>query len=250
MKLRIQIVAAVMTALVLPSPAPPLAAQTPPLQLTLADAIARGMDASHRLAELAARETAAGASAAGRQAADRPQVSVQSGYMRTNHVEPFGILTPGGIFRVIYPDIPDNYRTRLDLQWPIYAGGRPDALARAATAESVAATRDREAARGEVRLEITRAYWAVVTARESVRVVDGALARVNAQRNDVRNRLQVGLVPPSDLLAVEAQASRQRMLLVQAENARGVALADLRRQIGGLHVFLRLPTGTQAGAEQ
>ena len=37
--------------------------------------------------------------------------------------------------RVIYPDIPDNFRTRLDFQWPIYTAGRLDALARAAQAE-------------------------------------------------------------------------------------------------------------------
>ena len=33
------------------------------------------------------------------------------------------------------PDVPDNYRARLDLQWPIYTGGRADALERAAMPE-------------------------------------------------------------------------------------------------------------------
>ena len=50
-----------------------------------------------------------------------PQVALLAGYTRTNHVDEFGI--PGG--RVIYPDIPDNIRSRVDLQWPIYTGG-PD----------------------------------------------------------------------------------------------------------------------------
>ena len=48
---------------------------------------------------------------------------------------------PGGPFRVIYPDIPDNYRTRLDLQWPIYTFGRLDALGAGATAEADATAR-------------------------------------------------------------------------------------------------------------
>ena len=45
----------------------------------------------------------------------------------------------GGGVRVIYPDIPDNVRSRIDLQWPIYTGGRLQALTRAAGAEADAA---------------------------------------------------------------------------------------------------------------
>ena len=73
----------------------------------------------------------------------------------------------GGV-RVIYPDIPDNVRSRIDLQWPIYTGGRLKALTRAAGAEAEAAGQDREAARADLKLEITRAFWAVLTARASV----------------------------------------------------------------------------------
>src|SRR5438105_2526952 len=102
------------------------AAQTT-VRLTLPDAIARGMDASHRLAELGARQDAAAAVEDQRKAASMPQLALLAGYTRTNHVDEFGI--PGG--RVIYPDIPDNIRSRVDLQWPIYEGGRFSALTRA-----------------------------------------------------------------------------------------------------------------------
>jgi len=49
--------------------------------------------------------------------------------------------------KIIYPDVPDNYRTRLDLQWPIYTGGRYEALERAARADSQASSEDLAAAR-------------------------------------------------------------------------------------------------------
>ena len=68
--------------------------------------------------------------------------------------------------------MPDNYRTRLDLQWPIYTGGRLDALERAARIEATASADDIAAARADLTLEITRAYWALVTAIESLRVVE------------------------------------------------------------------------------
>jgi outer membrane protein TolC len=204
-----------------------LRAQTP-VRLTLEDAIARGLDASHRVAEIEARQEAARAVEDQRKAASMPQVALLAGYSRTNHVDEFGI--PGGL--LIYPDVPNNIRSRVDLQWPIYTGGRTSALTRAATAETNAIAQDRDAARADLRLDVTRAYWAVITARASVDVVSQALARIGAHLNDVRNQLDVGLVPPNEVLSLEAQQARQQMLLIEAENLVETAGADFRRLVG------------------
>src|SRR5262245_1563417 len=64
-------------------------AQIAPLSLTLTDAIARGLDTSHRLAELKARQEATAAIVDQRIAADRPEVDVTGAYKRTNHVPEF-----------------------------------------------------------------------------------------------------------------------------------------------------------------
>src|SRR5438034_178483 len=141
-----------------------------PLALTLEEAIERGRATSHRLAEAAARGDAAEAVVGERHAALLPQIAGQAGYTRTNHVDEFGILLPNNQIKIIYPDVPDNYRARLDLQWPIYTAGRLDALERAARTEAAASGDDLAAARADLRLEITRAYWALVTAAESVHV--------------------------------------------------------------------------------
>jgi outer membrane protein len=139
---------------------------------------------------------------------------------------------PGQGFRVIYPDIPDNYRSRLDLQWPIFTFGRLESGVRAAAAEAGALGKDVASARTDLRLEITRAYWAYLTASDAVGVVEEALKWIEAYAADVRNRLNVGLVPPSDLLSVEAQRSHQQVLLIDARNTRDVAAADLARLVG------------------
>jgi outer membrane protein len=236
---------------------PPLAdAQPSPLRLTLTDAVVRGLSASHRLAEFQAREASARASVDGRQAADRPLVSAQAGYTRTNHVDEFAVRVPGGPIQVVYPDVPNNYRTRLDLQWPIYTFGRTDALERMARAELDATGRDIDAARNDLRLDITRAFWALVTANESVHVVGESLKRMDASLEDVRNRLKVGLIPPNEVLSVEAQRSRQEMLHIQARNTRELATADLRRLVGlapdtpvELEAALDEPGGSIADAE-
>jgi outer membrane protein TolC len=202
--------------------------QAPAIQLTLDDAISRGLAASHRVAEIGARQEAALAIEGQRKAAARPQASVLTEYSRTNHVEEFGI--PGG--RLIYPDIPDNLRSRVDLHWSIYNGGRNAALTRAAAAEAGAIAQDRDALRADLKLEITRAYWAVITSRASEDVVRQALARTEAHLVDVRNQLNVGLVPPSDVFSLEAQQAHQQMLVIDAENIADTAAADFRLLVG------------------
>ena len=202
------------------------------LRLSLADAQARAVAASHRLAEARARAATAEAAVAVREAADRPIVGLGAGYTRTNHVLEFAFPGPGGRPQVVYPDVPNNYRTRLDLQWPIYSGGRTDALERAARAESSAAAADVAAAQADLRLEVARAFWAVLTARAATEVLNRSLERAQANVADVRQRLNQGLVPPNEVASAEALESRQRMLLIETRNQGDQSSAELARLLG------------------
>src|SRR5690242_2854828 len=96
--------------------APFAASQDAPVRITLDDAVRQGIANSQHLAEMRARAQAADATVASRDASDKPVVAAQGGYTRTNHVDEFAIAIPGQAPRVVYPDIPDNYRARLDLQ--------------------------------------------------------------------------------------------------------------------------------------
>jgi outer membrane protein len=203
-----------------------------PRRLTVDNAIAEATANSHRLAELRAREAASRAVVDQRDAAQKPVVTTQLGYKRTNHVDDFGITTPDGGFRLIYPDVPDNYRARVELQWPIYTGGLLQALERAARAEAESGGQELATARADLKLEVTRAFWALVTARESVRVLDEALKRMDAQLADVRARFDAGFVPPNDVVSVEAQRARQEGALIEARNLAAATEADLARLIG------------------
>ncbi len=204
----------------------------PPVSLTVADAVARGLDNSHRLGELKAREQGARAAVTTAGLATRPTFTATAGYSRTNHVEEFAFTQPNGSRLVVYPDIPDNFSSRIGFQWPIYTSGRTDALERAAAAEASAAGADIEAARADLKLEIVRAYWAAATAREAVRVLEESTARAEAQLNDARQRFNVGLIPPNEVASLDAQRSRERAQLIEAGNVRESALIELRRLIG------------------
>lgn len=227
----------------------------PALSLTLDDAVARAVAASNRILEARARGDAASAAADTRHAAALPQVSAQAGYTRTNHVRPFGVPFTPGTFVVIYPDIPDNYRTRLDVQWPLYTGGRLDALQSAARQESSAAASDADSVTTDVRLDTARAFWNLVVARETLRVVTESLQRMTAHVRDVANQLEAGISPPNELMTARAQEARQRMLSIQARSAQDVAEADLARLVGAdpgtpLEPLARLePPSVEASAD-
>ncbi|MGD9905175.1 MAG: TolC family protein [Vicinamibacterales bacterium] len=212
------------------------AAQTP-TRLTLDEAQARAVAESHRVGEARARHGGAEATVVVRGKADLPTLSALGGYTRTNHIDEFGVPQPDGRLRVIYPDIPDNFRTRLELQWPIYTSGRTAALERAARAEAAASGADLAAVQLDLRHEAARAYWALVTARDTVRVLEAALAAADRSLTDVRNRVDAGLLPPNDVSRSEAQRARQELLLIEARGRVESVTIDLDRLLG-------LPDGT------
>jgi outer membrane protein len=209
-----------------------VAQDVPVLRLTLDEAQMRARETSHRLAEARARESVAQATVAVRAAADLPTVAALAGYYRTNHVMAFTVPSSIGPPRVLYPDVPSNYQSRLELQWPIYNGGRTDALERAAQADAAAAGADVSVAQADLRLEVARAFWAVVTARATVDVLEQGVKRSQAHVADVRQRFAAGLVPPNEIASAEAQESRARMLAIEARNQRDVSMADLARLVG------------------
>jgi outer membrane protein TolC len=209
------------------------AAQEPAvLRISLVEAQDRALAASHRLAEARARAATADATVTVLDVSDRPLVGLGLGYLRTNRVLEFVFPGADGRPRVLYPDVPNNYRVRTELRWPIYDGGRTDALERAARAEASASGADVAAAQSDLRFEVARAFWALVTARAATAVLDRSLARAQANVSDVRQRLAAGLVPPNEVAAAEAEESRQRMLLVEARNQSDQSSSELARLIG------------------
>ena len=202
-----------------------------PLALTLDEAITRGLAEAPRLAEVRAREAAADATILARSALSRPNLSATSGVLRTNHVDEFGVPQSDGSVRVIFPDIPNNYRARAELTVPLYTAGRVGALVSSAEADRRAVTADRRTATGDLTLEIVSAYWTLVTARERVAVLERSLARAEASLETVRARVEAGVLPPNDVLSAQAQRARQSVQLIQARNDASLAEANLGRLV-------------------
>jgi outer membrane protein TolC len=229
--MRLRTIRCVLAVVMAMAAAPMIAGAQEPLVLTIESAIERGLARAPRLAEARSREAVASATVAARSALSRPVVTAVSGYLRTNHVDEFGVAQPNGTIRVIFPDIPNNVRARAEVTVPVFTSGRLGELVAAAEANRRAAGADARAVSADVRLEIIASYYALVTARDRVRVFERALERSDASLETTRARVESGVLPPNDVLTAEAQRARQNVQLIQARNDEALAEAMLARLV-------------------
>ncbi|HSF43929.1 MAG TPA: TolC family protein [Thermoanaerobaculia bacterium] len=216
--------------LILAVTAPAHAQET--VRLTLAEALERARQSSPRLAELDDLKRAAAARLRGAEAEKRPEVDLQASYFRNSDVPEFSLSLPGAGTRTIFPNIPDNYRLHAGASLPLYTGGRIEGAIEAAGREREAAGQDRAGGERDLVLETTLAYWSLVTARESARVLAESIASYEAHLKDARNRFDVGVAASNEVLTVQVERDRAELGRLQAENGAEVANANLARILG------------------
>ncbi len=205
------------------------------VRLTADDAVARALAASPRLARLAALEAAAEAQRRGAAAERLPQLDLGGGYTRRSHVPELVLTLPGAIpsqppQRVtVFPDIPDNLRVRAGLAVPLYTGGRLENQLEAARQGRAAAEQDLRSGRADLVLETKTAYWSLMTARDSLRVLQEAIRAYEAHLSDARNRERFGVAARNEVLAVQVERDRVELDRLRAEVGAEVAEANLQR---------------------
>jgi outer membrane protein len=208
------------------------------LRLTLAEALHRSREASARVAELQSLAAAAGAGLTAARAQRLPQLDVSAGYTRQSDVPELRLSLPGQGSRVLFPNIPDNYRGHLGLALPLYTGGRIGSTVTANAQGLAAANQDLEQGRADLAQETASAYWGLVTARDGERVLTDSLADYDSHLKQARDRRDVGLAASNEVLAVAVQRDQAELARLQAASAAAVDNANLAR-------LLDLPPGTR-----
>jgi len=215
-------------------PAAPAGA-APVVRLTVDEAVAQAIAASPRLGRLSALEAAAEAEARGARADRWPQLDLGAGYMRRSEVPEFAVYTPTGnpaqpVQRmVVFPNIQDNWQMRAGVAMPNWTFGRIGGQVEAAEQGKTAAGADLAAGRADLILETKTAYWSLVTARESVRVLQEEMRAYDAHLADAQNRERFGMAARNEVLAVQVERDRVELERLRAEAASDVAEANLRR---------------------
>jgi outer membrane protein TolC len=115
---------------------------------------------------------------------------------------------------------------------PLWTGGRIESAVAAADRQREAAGLDLAGGELDVVLETSTAYWRLVTARESERVLREALIAYEAHLTDAQHRFDYGVAARNEVLAVQVERDRAELSRLQAENAAAIANADLGRLVG------------------
>ncbi len=226
---------------------PPRGAAEATLSLTLDEAVERAIAASPRLARLAALEAAASAGARGASAERWPQLGLGASYTRRSEVPELAIYAPTNdpaqpVERVVvYPNIQDNWRVRAEVTLPLYTGGRLSGQIASAEQKKDAAGFDTDAGRADLVLETKTAYWSLVTARETERVLGESIRSYEAHLKDARNREQLGMAARNEVLQVEVERDRAELDRLSAEAGAALAESNLER-------LLDLPPDTRVDA--
>lgn len=136
------------------------------------------------------------------------------------------------------PGAYDNFDTRLQIEWPIYAGGRTGAAVAAARAAVKAAQSGDLAARQAVVLDVLRAYEGVRAATAELAVARRAEDAAAAYLSTARKRYAEGTAIKSDVLTAQVNLEQSRL----ARRTAGDALESARD-------YLRTLTGVPASSE-
>jgi outer membrane protein len=129
----------------------------------------------------------------------------------------------------VFPNIQDNWRMRAGVAMPIWTFGRISGQIEAAEQGKAAAGADLEAGRADLVLETKTAYWSLVTARESVRVLQEEMRAYDAHLADAQNREKFGMAARNEVLAVQVERDRVELERLRAEAGSDLAEANLRR---------------------
>ena len=134
-----------------------------------------------------------------------------------------GIEIPPFLYR-------DSYRTELEAQIPIWAGGQLRSAVSANSDRLAAAFADEESVRRTVRAAVATAFFAQAAAEAMVEARNVALDRAERRRLESQRRLEVGLTTRQEVLRWKVEVERARADLAGSEAdvllAR-VELADL-----------------------
>ena len=158
-----------------------------------------------------------------------PQLALLGGYTRTNHVEEFGI--PGRSADL------SRHPGQLSLPGRFAMADLHRRPHRRADAGRRRGDRARSRRIAKPRAPISSWISPAPTGRSSPRAPRSTSSNRRWRAStpistDVRNQLNVGLVPPSDVFSLEAQQARQQMLLIEAQNIAETSAADFRRLVG------------------
>lgn len=170
-----------------------------------------------------------------------PLLQINETFARSNNpVFVFGSLLEQGRFgpqnfelrSLNNPDSLTNFRTGLTLRLPLFDQKQTTTRIVQAKTKRQQADQQTNQVEQQIRFEVLRAYYGVLLSQAKKEVADEAVKMAEADVKLSRDRVEVGTVVVSDLLAAEVQLAEFRQQQIQAEGEIITALATLNTALG------------------
>ena len=170
-----------------------------------------------------------------------PKVQVSEAITRGNNpTYVFGSLLEQGRFgpenfaisSLNDPNALTNFRSAITTSVSIFDGRRTSARIDQAREAKDQADRTLQLTEQSVRFEVIRSYYGLLVARSAKEVADQAVRTAESNVQRVQDRLQVGLVVDSDLLAAQVELSSLKRQQIQAQGDIVTAEAALNTWMG------------------
>lgn len=208
---------------------PVLAAET----LTQAWQIASQRDHGILAAEF--RQQAAQAQLQAAQAHHLPQLQLEAAYLRLQS-EPAAKISLPALPMLAHASLPfaqdASAAANLQLNLPLYTGGKISHAVNAAQAGVVATQAGIALSQADLRIAVAQAYVAVLRARQARAVAASHVTAMQSHAHDVKELAQRGYVAKHDELAVEVALAQALQWQLQAENGWQLSQAAYNRWLG------------------
>ncbi|MBX7257441.1 MAG: TolC family protein [Candidatus Hydrogenedentes bacterium] len=154
-----------------------------------------------------------------------------------------GVLLRGAIFLVARSvitnrltdkamEVPDVIREdKVSLDQVLYAGGQIKAAMKAAKFLAESQEWQKEVTLAELEFEAKKAYYDAATSEALVRVAEASVRTFERNRSDAQQMFDVGMTSSFEVLRAETEMGSRKATLVEANNVKRLAQANLRRII-------------------
>ncbi len=170
-----------------------------------------------------------------------PTVKLQEIYMESNNpVAAFGTSLNQGTFSLAEfqmsdpnePDKAKDYITRLELEQPVFAGGKIITGIYQASKMYKAAQFTEKRQRLNVEFEVADSYYNVLRARQFVILTDMVISTMQRHRKTAWDYFQSGLALESDALQADVYLAKAQVANVESKNRSRLAMAQLNYLMG------------------
>lgn len=162
-----------------------------------------------------------------------PNVMVSNGYVVTGS-DGQAVFNQYAYFPGMDIEVTLNsvFTTSLQIEQPIYMGGKISAGYRMSKIGVELAGLNKQLTREQVILECDKAYWDCVRAESMVEALELYCSTLEAFYTDIKNAVEVGMKTTNDELKVQVSLNDAELSLMKARNASSLAKMNLCHVIG------------------